>query len=78
VIAETSGAGDDAVVPAVVARTLSWTHRTILRVALTAVLTEEDREQLASRLRIAADRAYDQLAGGLGDYGKGGRGRSRE
>ncbi len=71
-IAETSGAADGDVVPAIVARTLSWTHRTIFRVALTGLLTGEDREQLAARLRVAGDRAYDQLAGGLGEYGKGG------
>jgi AcrR family transcriptional regulator len=72
VIAETSGAADGDVVPAIVARSLSWTHRMILRVALTSLLTGEDREQLAARLRVAADRAYDQFAGGLGEYGKGG------
>ncbi len=71
VIAETSGAADGDVVPAIVARTLSWTHRMIFRVALTGLLTGEDREQLAARLRVAADRAYDQFAGGLGEYGKG-------
>jgi len=71
-IAESAGAADGDVVPAIVARTLSWTHRTIFRVALTALLTGEDREQLAARLRVAADRAYDQFAGGLGEYGKGG------
>jgi AcrR family transcriptional regulator len=70
VIAETAGAADDDVVPALVARTLSWTHRAIFRVALTGLLTGEDREQLAARLRTAADRAYDQFAGGLGEYGK--------
>ncbi len=71
-IAETSGADDDDLMPAIVARTLSWTHRAIFRVALTGVLTGEDREQLAARLRVAADRAYDQLAAGLGEYGKRG------
>ena len=35
------------------------------------LLAGEDREQLAARLRVAADRAYDQLAAGLGEYGKG-------
>jgi hypothetical protein len=59
-------------VPAIVARTLSWTHRTIFRDALSGLLTGEDREQLAARLRVAADRAYDEFAGGLGEYGKGG------
>jgi AcrR family transcriptional regulator len=69
-IAETSGAADGDVVPAIVARTLSWTHRAIFRVALTGLLTGEDREQLAAQLRVAADRAYDQLGRGLGEYGK--------
>ena len=72
VIAETSSAADDDLVPAIVARTLWWTHRSIFLVALTGLLAEEDRDQLVARLRVAADRAYDQLAGGLGEYGKGG------
>jgi AcrR family transcriptional regulator len=71
-IAETAGAADDDLVPAIVARTLWWTHRSIFLVALNGLLAEEDREQLVARLRATADRAYDQLAGGLGDYGKGG------
>jgi AcrR family transcriptional regulator len=73
VIAETSGAGDDDLMPAIVARTLWFTHRSIFRAALTGLLAGEDREQLAARLQVAADRAYDQLGGGLGEYGKGGR-----
>ena len=71
-IAETSGAADDDLVPAIVARTLWWTHRSIFLMALHGLVAEEEREQLVGRLRIAADRAYDQLAGGLGEYGKGG------
>ena len=71
-IAETSGAADDDLVPAIVARTLWWTHRSIFLVALHGLLAEEDREQLVARLRVAADRAYDQLAGGLGEYGRRG------
>jgi AcrR family transcriptional regulator len=67
-----SGADDDDLVPAIVARTLWFTHRSIFLAALNGLLAEEDREQLAARLRAAADRAYDQLAGGLGDYGKRG------
>ena len=55
--------------PGIVARTLWWTHRSIFLAALHGLLAEEDREQLAARLRVAADRAYDQLAGGLGEYG---------
>jgi AcrR family transcriptional regulator len=72
VIAETSGADDDELVPAIVARTLWFTHRSIFLGALNGLLADEDREQLAARLRAAADRAYDQLAGGLGEYGKRG------
>jgi AcrR family transcriptional regulator len=72
VIAETSGADDDDLVPAIVARTLWFTHRSIFLAALNGLLAEEDPEQLAARLRVAADRVYDQLAGGLGEYGKRG------
>jgi AcrR family transcriptional regulator len=70
-IAETSGAANGDLVPGIVARTLWWTHRSIFLGALHGLLAEEDRDQLVLRLRVAADRAYDQLAGGLGDYGKG-------
>jgi AcrR family transcriptional regulator len=69
-IAETSGAADDDLVPGIVARTLWWTHRSIFLAALHGLLADEDRDQLAARLRVAADRAYDQLAGGLGEYGR--------
>jgi hypothetical protein len=72
VIAETSGADDDDLVPAIVARTLWFTHRSIFLLALNGLLAEENREQLAARLRAAADRAYDQLADGLGEYGRQG------
>jgi AcrR family transcriptional regulator len=72
VIAETSGADDDDLVSAIVARTLWFTHRSIFLAALNGLLADEDREQLAARLREAADRAYDQLADGLGEYGKHG------
>jgi AcrR family transcriptional regulator len=68
-IAATSGAADDDLVPAIVARTLWWTHRSIFLLALNGLLAEEDREQLAARLRETADRAYDQIAGGLDGYG---------
>lgn len=72
VVAETSGADDHDLMPAIVARTLWFTHRSIFHAALTGLLTGEDREQLAARLRVAADRAYEQLAGGLAEYGKAG------
>ena len=71
-IAESSGAADDDLVPGIVARTLWWTHRSIFLLALQGLLAEEDREQLVARLRVAADRAYDELADGLAEYGKGG------
>jgi hypothetical protein len=70
VIADTSGAGDDDLVPSIVARTLWFTHRSIFRAALAGLVAGEDRGQLAARLRVAADLAYDQLAGGLGEYGR--------
>ncbi len=69
-VAETSGADGDDLVAAVVARTLWFTHRSIFLAALRGLLAEEDHEELAARLRVAADRAYDQLAGGLGTYGR--------
>jgi AcrR family transcriptional regulator len=69
-VAETSGADEDDLVPAIVARTLWWTHRSIFLGALRGLLAEEDRERLAARLRVTADRAYDQLAAGFGEYGR--------
>ena len=70
VIAEAAGAAEDDIVPAVVARTLAWTHRTIFRAAMRALMTtDEDPKALARRLRKQANRAYDELAGGLGSYG---------
>ena len=71
VIGGTAGAAAGDVIPAVVGRTLVWTHRTILRMALTGLVNDEDRQALAARLRVAADLAYDQLAAGLGEYGAG-------
>lgn len=69
-IAETTDAAEDDLVPGIVARTLWWTHRSIFLLALRGLLEEEDREQLVIRLRAAADRAYDQHANGLAEYGK--------
>src|SRR5215211_2301141 len=51
VIADTSGAGEDDLVPGIVARTLWWTHRTIFVAALNGLLAQEDHRQLAARLR---------------------------
>jgi AcrR family transcriptional regulator len=72
VVAEATGADDDDLVPAVVARTLAWTLITIFRAAFDGLLAGEDPEQLAARLRVQSTRAYDQLAAGLGDYGVAG------
>ena len=68
-VAGATGAGDDDLVPAIVARTLAWTLITIFRAAFDGLLAGEDPEQLAARLRPQAARAYDRLAAGLGDYG---------
>ena len=71
-VAGTSGADPDDLVPGIVARTLWFTHRSIFLAALQGLLTGEDRGELAARLRADADRAYDQLAAGFGDYGRRG------
>jgi AcrR family transcriptional regulator len=68
-VAEATGADDDDLVPAVVARTLAWTLITIFRAAFDGLLAGEDPERLAARLWPQAARAYDQLAVGLGEYG---------
>lgn len=68
VIAEATGADDDDIVPAVVARTLAWTLITIFRATFAELLAGEDPARLAARMRPRAARAYDQLAAGLGDY----------
>ncbi len=68
-VAEATGADDDDLVPAVVARTLAWALITIFRAAFDGLLAGEDPKRLAARLRPQAARAYDQLAAGLGDYG---------
>jgi AcrR family transcriptional regulator len=71
-VAEATGADEDDLVPAVVARTLAWTLITIFRAAFDGLLAGEDPERLAARLRPQAMRAYERLAGGLGQYGVAG------
>jgi AcrR family transcriptional regulator len=71
-VAAATGADEDDLVPAVVARALAWTLITIFRAAFDALLAGEDPAQLAERLRPQARRAYDQLAAGLRDYGVAG------
>jgi AcrR family transcriptional regulator len=68
-IAASTATSDDDVMPAVVARTLLWTHRTIFRAAYAAMLEGEDRDELGRRLRAQSARAYDQIAAGIGGYG---------
>jgi AcrR family transcriptional regulator len=68
-VAAATGADDDDIVPAVVARTLAWTLITIFRATFDGLLAGEDPAQLAARMRPQAARAYDRLAAGLGDYG---------
>lgn len=69
VVAAATGADDDDLVPAVVARTLAWTLISIFRATFAALLAGEEPQQVAARMRPEAARAYDQLAAGLGDYG---------
>jgi AcrR family transcriptional regulator len=68
-VAEATGADEDDLVAAVVARTLAWTLITVFRAAFDGLLAGEDPKGLAARLRPEAARAYDQLAAGLGEYG---------
>jgi AcrR family transcriptional regulator len=69
VIAEEAGAADGDLVPAVVARTLAWTHRVVFRAAFTRLLAGEDQRAVAADLREQARRAYEALERGLAGYG---------
>lgn len=68
-IAEATGAEEGDILPEVVARTLVWTLLTIFRATFAGLLAGEDPAALAARMRPQAQRAYDQLAAGLGGYG---------
>jgi AcrR family transcriptional regulator len=68
-IAEEAGAAEGDLVPAVVARTLAWTHRLVFRAAFSRLLAGEDHREVAADLREQARRAYDQLEVGLAGYG---------
>jgi AcrR family transcriptional regulator len=59
---------DDLLVPTIVARTLAWTHRLIFRAAFTRLLAGEDRHWVVADLRLQANRAYNALEQGLGNY----------
>ena len=69
VIAAEAGAPEGDLVPAVVARTLAWTHRLIFRAAFTGLLAGEDQVEVAADLRDQAHRAYEALEQGLAGYG---------
>jgi AcrR family transcriptional regulator len=69
VIAEEAGAPEGDLVPAVVARTLAWTHRLTFRAAFTRLLAGEDQVEVAADLRDQAHRAYEALEQGLAGYG---------
>ena len=69
VIAEQAAEDLDDITPAVVARTLAWTHRLVFRAAFRRLLAGEDQRVVAADLRVQADRAYDLLERGLAGYG---------
>jgi AcrR family transcriptional regulator len=70
IIAEEVGGDSAHIVPAVVARTLAWTHRITFRAAFTRLIAGEDQRKVARDLRKQADEAYDLLEAGLRDYGR--------
>jgi AcrR family transcriptional regulator len=65
-IADRAGLPPEDLVAAVIARTLSWTHRIVFRAAFTRLLAGEDQRAVAADLRVDAVRAYDLLERGLG------------
>ena len=69
VIAEETGALEGDLVPAVIARTLAWTHRLVFRAAFQRLLAGEDQRVVAADLRDQARRAYEALEQGLAGYG---------
>ena len=69
VIAEETGALEGDLVPAVIARTLAWTHRLVFRAAFQRLLAGEDQRVVAADLRDQARRAYETLEQGLAGYG---------
>jgi AcrR family transcriptional regulator len=69
VVAEEAGMPEGDLVPAVVARTLAWTHRLVFRAAFQRLLAGEDQVAVAADLRGQARRAYETLEQGLAGYG---------
>ena len=58
-IAEVLELEPDDLLPAVMARSLSWTHRTIFRAAFSRLLAGESQREVAAVLRAEASRLYD-------------------
>jgi len=58
-IAEVLELEPDDLLAAVMARSLSWTHRTIFRAAFSRLLAGEDQREVAAVLRAEASRLYD-------------------
>ena len=58
-IAEVLELEPDDLLPAVMARSLSWTHRTIFRAAFSRLLAGENQREVAAVLRAEASRLYD-------------------
>ena len=69
VIAEETGALEGDLVPAVIARTLAWTHRLVFRAAFQRLIAGEDQHAVAADLRDQTRRAYEALEQGLAGYG---------
>jgi AcrR family transcriptional regulator len=65
-IAEALDLEPDDLLAAVMARTLSWTHRLIFRAAFTRLIAGEDQREVAAALRVEAARVYDKLQRGFG------------
>jgi AcrR family transcriptional regulator len=64
-IAEALDLEPDDLLAAVMARTLSWTHRLIFRAAFTRLIAGEDQREVAAALRVEAARVYDKLQRGF-------------
>jgi AcrR family transcriptional regulator len=58
-IAEVLELEPDDLLAAVMARSLSWTHRTIFRAAFSRLLAGENQREVAAALRAEASRLYD-------------------